>query len=322
MALIFSAPGKTFLAGEYLALDGGMTLLAMTEPRFELRVSAVARSGAGLRKAGPGSGRRDGIPAGSPADRLIARHEEFFSRLDLAFHDPHAGQGGWGASTAQYLTLFALLSWRSATNDEAGRELDTKLLLDEYKKDAWNGEGRAPSGADLIGQMKGGFCFFEKQTGMISRTAWPFENLDGFLIRTGVKVPTHEHLKTLAELDTAPLAEAMVAVREAWNKADGDGFAEGLKSYNRVLQQKRLVTENTLSLLHDLLWMNGVKAAKGCGALGADVVFALVEKNIRRSFEIWAGEKGLEAICLREKTSDGLALKVEGGVELGAGGWL
>lgn len=306
MALIFSAPGKTFLAGEYLALDGGMTLLAMTEPRFELRVSR-------------GRGQREGLPPGSPADNLIRRHADFFRELDLEFRDPHAGQGGWGASTAQYLTLFALLSWKSATNDEAGRELDTKLLLEEYRKDAWNGEGRAPSGADLIGQLKGGFCFFEKQTGMISRTAWPFENLDGFLIRTGVKLPTHEHLRGLKDLDTSDLAAVMTTLREAWNAADGEAFTEALADYSRALQRKSLVAETTLSLLHDLLWLNGVKAAKGCGALGADVVLAVVEKNMRRSFEIWAREKGLEAVSLREASSAGLALKVEGGVDLSAG---
>ena len=39
MSYVFSAPGKTFLFGEYLALNGGPAIVASTGPRFELKVS-------------------------------------------------------------------------------------------------------------------------------------------------------------------------------------------------------------------------------------------------------------------------------------------
>ena len=35
---LLSAPGKTFLVGEYVALAGGPSIVLATEPRFELRV--------------------------------------------------------------------------------------------------------------------------------------------------------------------------------------------------------------------------------------------------------------------------------------------
>lgn len=309
MGLSFSAPGKTFLAGEYLALDGGLALLAMTEPRFSL-------------KAVRGTGRRVGFPAGSPAARRLDRQADFFSTLDLEFVDPHAGAGGWGASTAQYLMVHALQTGGGAWNDEMENLVDTKSLLENYLLDAWDGQGRPPSGADLIGQMKGGLTFFSRQTGLIARGAWPFDNLDGYLIRTGVKLPTHEHLRSLVDLDTTTLAVIMTGLREAWSAADGRGFAEGIREYGRELQARGLVAETTLSLLHDLLWLEGVRAAKGCGAMGADVVFVLVDRSVRRSFQLWAADKGLSPIRLQDHVSGGLSLTVEAAVEMPAGGVL
>ncbi|MBX2989313.1 MAG: hypothetical protein KF802_15600 [Bdellovibrionaceae bacterium] len=303
MALIFSVPGKTFLAGEYLALEGGLTLLAMSEPRFEMRVEL-------------GAGRRAGLSEGSPAMNYIRRHEEFFRGLDLTFRDPHEGAGGLGASTAQYLTVFAMHSWKSAANDEADRELDTKALLENYRQDSWNGEGKAPSGADLIGQLKGGFTFFERQTGLISRGAWPFAEIVPVLIRTGVKVPTHEHLRRLNELDVTDLAPVMTAIRQAWNDRDDRGFADHLNRYGKALAKKGLTAESTLDLLHDLAWMESVAAAKGCGALGADFVLALVRRDLKRSFDLWAEEKELTTVQLLDHVSPGLALKVEKAVPL------
>lgn len=298
MALVYSVPGKCFLAGEYLAMDGGLCLIANVEPRFELRVSA-------------GSGAVLGLPEGSPAMNFVRRHSSFFQSLDLSFVDPHKGAGGWGASTAQYLTVFAAHAWAAAANDEAVRDLDVRELLENYQRDAWNGEGRAPSGADLVAQMKGGWVFFEKSSGMLQRQAWPFDDLEPYLIRTGEKVATHEHLKQLADLGSAELARLMSRVREAWQNSDAEGFALGLSEYGAELRARGWVTERTRSLLHDLLWQDGVRSAKGCGAMGADLVLALVDRKSLRSFEAWLEESGLSWVRPREKSSPGLALRVE-----------
>lgn len=298
MALVYSAPGKCFLAGEYLAMDGGLCLIANVEPRFELRVTA-------------GRGVVEGLPEGSPAMNFVRRHPEFFQSLDLTFFDPHRGAGGWGASTAQYLTVFAAHSWAAAANDEAACDLDLRELLSAYQQDAWNGEGRAPSGADLVAQMKGGWVFFEKSSGMLQRQAWPFENLEPYLIRTGEKVATHEHLRSLGDLGSAELARLMARIREAWASADAEGFVQGVTDFGAELRSRGWVTERTRSLLHDLLWQEGVRAAKGCGAMGADLVLALVDRSFIRSFENWLGEAGHAFVRPREQISPGLALRVE-----------
>lgn len=301
MAVVYSAPGKCFIAGEYLAMDGGPCLVVNVEPRFELRVSE-------------GRGRADGLPSGSPAASFVSRHPEFFHGLDLEFRDPHAGAGGWGASTAQYLTVFAAHAWGAAANDEAHRDLDLRALLESYQRDAWNGEGRAPSGADLVAQSRGGWMFFERATGSIQVSAWPFEDLEPYLIRTGEKVPTHEHLRALGSWDPEPLRRLMMRVRESWSVADAPAFCAALGQYGTELRGRGWATERSRSLLHDLLWRDGVRAAKGCGALGADLVLAVVDRAERRSFENFLEEAGLEAVRPREMLSPGLGLRVEGSV--------
>lgn len=306
MSLVLSVPAKTFVAGEYLALSGGPCLLASTGPCFELHVK-------------DGAGRRDGLPHGSPADLFVQRHAEFFAKLDLSFKDPYQKAGGYGASTAQFLSVFALATWGRSSLDESDRELDLKVLFDEYKACAWNGQGTPPSGADLIGQLKGGFTWFERRAGMISRGLWPFTGAELFLIRTGEKVATHEHLRTLGDFETSELEARMKELRAAWDSANESDFAEALNGYGKALARLGFAAPRTLDLLHDLAWNSSVLASKGCGALGADVVLALVQKNLVRSFQLWCEEKELTYTRVSERLAPGLELKVESAVELGQG---
>lgn len=308
MSLVFSAPSKTFLAGEYGVLEGGLCLLAGTEPRFELEVRE-------------GRGNTEGFHPQSPAVKLMARHLSFFERLDLEFRDPHAGKGGFGASTAQYLMVFALLSWKNSANDESVRELDIRELSDNYLRDAWDGQGRAPSGADLIGQLKGGLTFFEKKAGKISCGAWPFVDLEPILVRTGVKLPTHEHLRSLRSFDFSPLEPIMSKIQQAWNQGNSEDFLTALDEHRRFLTKAGFVADSTQNLLHDLLWTEGVRSAKGCGAMGADVILALVKPSEKKNFlRVWS-ERGHELIPLTEKLSSGLQLQVKSRVELGQDPW-
>ena len=202
-------------------------------------------------------------------------------------------------------------------HDDTHPELDSKLLLENYRQDSWDGQGLPPSGADLIGQLKGGLTFFEKRSGQITASgAWPFDDLEGFLIPTGVKIPTHEHLRILQESDFSDLGVIMESVRNAWKAKDSDAFARGIDAYGKRLAKRGLTLESTLSLLHDLAWQDGVRAAKGCGAQGADVVFALVEKLAVPGFRRWLEEQGLNSFCLRESLSDGLSRQVDSTADL------
>jgi len=119
---VLSVPGKTFLVGEYLALSGGPSLLVATEPRFVLRVKAVAPRG---RAAHP-------FAAASPAGRYLSRvirDSEMFE-----FQDPHQGAGGLGASSAQFALLYA---WQNNIDVPPTSDTLWSELLRDYRLSAW-----------------------------------------------------------------------------------------------------------------------------------------------------------------------------------------
>ncbi len=295
MALSCTIPGKTFLVGEYLALHGGPTLSALTKPCFEL----IARKG---------SGSLGSIHPESPAGKFILDHSDYFKKFDLEFSDPYQGMGGFGASTAQFLGAYAL--WMHQESHHVGMEapFDFKHLLSVYQKYAWNGQGTPPSGADLIAQMKGSMCFFEKRKGLVSIASWPFEDLEFYLIHTGHKVATHEHLKGLKEFDSSALEKAAYQVQDAFATANSVEFLAGVKSYAQALQNLGFTCEPTLKLLEGIRALPGVKAAKGCGALGADVLFVFTEKNQSAALEQYCQTVNVKVVASHRSISVGLQI--------------
>lgn len=296
MALTFFIPGKTFLAGEYLALQGGSALVFLSQPCFEL-------------EAQHGSGKADGIHSASPAGRFIQKHSDYFKNLDVSFRDPYQGRGGFGASTAQFLAVYALWLYKEAHHQDMEKLLDFKHLLDAYYDVAWNGEGQRPSGADLVGQLKGALTFFEKRQGLISVKSWPFTDLDFFLIHTGNKVATHEHLKNLADFDASSLEKSFTLIRESFETADSEKFLHGINAYATALENLNFTCEPTLQLLSDLGNVAGVKAVKGCGALGADVVLAVVAKGQEKALQEFTAARGLSLLSSSGQISNGLQVR-------------
>ncbi|MGZ3795787.1 MAG: hypothetical protein ACXVB1_05460 [Pseudobdellovibrionaceae bacterium] len=265
-SLLLSVPGKSFLAGEYLALKGGASLIFTSRPRFEL----LAKSG---------SGAVEGIHQESPAGKLIQDHKDFFSKYDLSFRDPHQGRGGWGASTAQFLMAFVLNEWRNSCELETLKSLSISRLLESYWKYAWNGQGYRPSGADLVAQYKGSMCYFERRTGLLGIYGWTLGDIDFALIPTGKKVATHEHLKTLGEFKEETLEKALGVIHTALQAADESEFVEGIRANAQALAELGFVAPHTQALCQEMRKHPGVLAVKGCGALGADVILVVYKKN-------------------------------------------
>jgi mevalonate kinase len=279
-SLVLSVPGKSFLAGEYLALKGGPSLVFASKPRFEL-TSVV------------GQGKFEGIHPDSPAGKLIQDHSGFFSKFDLSFNDPHQGRGGWGASTAQFLATFVLNEWRESCELETLKSLSISRLLDYYWKYAWNGQGYRPSGSDLVAQYKGALTLFEKRTGIVSVHGWTFADIDFALIPTNYKLATHEHLKVLSEFNESGLELAMAKIRASLNSGNSAEFVEGIRDYAKALSDLGFVAEHTEKLCADMLTKPGVLAAKGCGAMGADVILVVYEKSQAAAFENYVTSKDL-----------------------------
>lgn len=284
-----SAPGKTFLLGEYLALMGGPAILLCTAPRFRLRIESSPKS------------ELVGIHPDSPAGKFVARHPAYFENLSLHFEDPYRGIGGLGASSAQFALCFAWQQQRSAISDS-----DIFLALEEYQQVAWDGQGIAPSGADVAVQFKGGICYFHKKTGLLEANTWPFVDSEFCLLHTGKKLATHHHLKELDQLNFSDLEGIVNAGLLSLKNKDSRGLASAINQYADSLLAKKLVAENTQIQLQKIHQQAGVLAAKGCGALGADIIFVLLEKTQGPSFAAWAEQQGLKVIYRGNETSAGV----------------
>jgi mevalonate kinase len=298
VALVFTIPGKTFLAGEYLALQEGPTLVFMSQPYFELQAKI-------------GTGHLHGIHPESPAGLFIKQHPEVFAKYDLTFQDPYLGAGGFGASTAQFLAAYAMSLTPEQTHQDMEKLFDLKHLLESYYQVAWKGEGQRPSGADLIGQLRGAYTFFEKRRSSVAVSTWPFANLDFHIVHTGNKVATHEHLKSLAAFDAAGLESAFTLIRQAFDKQLENDLIQGIRIYANALQALGFTCEPTLKLLSEVRELPGVLAAKGCGALGADVILVLTRKGNSSALQDLCHHKGLKIMAERKDMATGLQMQVK-----------
>lgn len=296
MSLNFSVPGKTFLAGEYLALQGGPTLVFLSEPRFELQVQK-GKGGLGV------------IHPESPAGLFVRKYPEIFSQYDLEFFDPYQGRGGFGASTAQFLGVYAFKL--KVVNPEINLETDLQWqdLLEAYYAHAWKGQGQRPSGADLVGQYAGQLTVFEKRSESLATLQWPFTDLDFYLLHTGNKVATHEHLKNLPAFDASDLQTSFMKIRESLQEKSSSGFVEGITAYGAALKKLNFTCAETLSLLGEILNIPHVQTAKGCGALGADVVLALTSKNSGAALKQYCEKNHLSIISSSDQIASGLQVR-------------
>lgn len=296
MSLIFSVPGKTFLAGEYLALQGGPTLVFLSEPRFELKVQK-GQGGLGV------------IHPESPAGLFVRKYADIFSPYDLDFFDPYQGRGGFGASTAQFLGVYAFRLKVVNPYINLATDLQWQDLLEAYYAHAWKGEGQRPSGADLVGQYAGQLTVFEKRTESLAKLQWPFTDLEFYLLHTGNKVATHEHLKNLPAFDASDLQASFVKIRESLLESSSSGFVEGIAAYSSALKKLNFTCPETLSLLGEILHVPHVLTAKGCGALGSDVVLVLTSKNNGASLKQYCEKKHLSIISSSDQIASGLQVR-------------
>jgi mevalonate kinase len=292
----YSVPAKTFLVGEYVALDGGPSIIVNTNPRFEL-VLQPANIGA----AGSGSALFVGS---SPAGRYIAKYPDAFDGQDAEFIDPFQGKGGLGASSAQFaLACAAHKEWKSLDPST----FDWSELLTEYRSCAWNGVGTPPSGADVVAQLTGGITYFDARGSTAGQLEWNFPKLGFTLFRTGSKLPTHEHLKEKNQAPIEALRTLVIEAKRAFDTGSEKLLIDTVHAYGTVLADAGLTADRTTALL------NGMKtkkelfhAVKGCGAMGADVIVAIHDRDLAEDVEIWAEQENLEVCGSLDELSEGL----------------
>lgn len=142
----------------------------------------------------------------------------------------------------------------------------------------------------MLAQLQGGLCAISAAEHNISPLEWPFPEVEIRLYKTKTKINTHDHLKKV-KLDSATLEKLAAPAEDcaqAFITSDKDGFFAALKEFCQVLESAKLVAAPTLELMS--LWnkQSDVYWTRGCGALGADVFAAFVEKGFAPSQELEA----------------------------------
>ncbi len=282
-------PSKTFLLGEYAVLSGSPATLVATKPHFVLKVGA-------------GQGLASGFHPESAAGLFVREHRPMFSRLDMEFFDPHEGKGGFGASSAQYLAVWALWALLQGSSfDLATAFSDFKKIL-ALKKDP-------SSGADFLCQAVGGAPILEVDPLAVLRGSWKFQDMGFAIFRTGVKVQTHEHL-IAAELPKNPeFHEVCVQSLAAFKEGIADEWIENVRRYAKLLKDQGLVAGSTRTLLSRIEDVRGVLFAKGSGSLGADTIVVYMKPDERGKVTSSVRALGLDCVATDLDLSTGLVVK-------------
>lgn len=333
--LCLSIPGKTFLAGEYLALSGGKTLVMATSPRFKMSLSLSS-----VESASP-------FHIESPAGKLWQIHQALLRKYNIQFQDPYL-RGGFGASSAQFALLWSCLQILKFHNAESlmtddshdlaevadnklldnkfsdanlNKQFDDKFsvgswgsavmaepLLDDYRVLAQY-QGKAPSGADIIGPFIGGLCRVQREpTLQVESSNWPFSDKGILLFHTQKKLPTHDHISQIQEIPDKLLSEQMEKILCGLQEKVWDHFVSGLSGYRQILQSKGWLAQHTAEILSFLDAHPKVLFAKGCGAMGADVVAVFCAKDAKAQLIAEIQEKGLILMASEENITNGIGI--------------
>lgn len=284
MFIKLTVPSKTFLLGEYLALYGGEVLIVTTQSKFSMQVSKAITP------------KISGIGANSPAQRFINQCFTALQPLQIVFKDPYQGRGGLGASSAQYLLSYALHHYLTQKNLLSPLTHNIGDLISCYQSHNEENLILPPSGADLIAQLMGQICYYHKKTGQFKTYNWPFTELGFYLLKTNFKIATYKHLQTLKSFPHQPFEICMKAAMDAFKDSDAKKFSAKVNDYAQLLEDEGFVTNSTSRLLNTIRSKSGVIAAKGCGAMGADVILVLCKNKCRHIVTTWASEHGLTLI--------------------------
>lgn len=300
---VLSVPGKTFLSGEYLALEGGTALLFGSAPRFNLKIT---RS-----NGGAGNGRIFSADAmsfhpKSPAGLLYKDNQKYLDQFHLEFVDPYQ-VGGFGASTAQFVLLKAFVDLQDSVWVEGEYHWDWNQWLKSYREYCAK-SGATASGADLIGQVRGGLTLFERNHGRIQNFGWPFPELGLCLFSTGVKLKTHEHLKAVKQIPVGDLASPMQLIEAGLIQSDPVQFINGIEAFTEILEQHGFQAPHILSLKNKASEIPGIWYSRGCGAMGSDVFAVFFDREKISSEKIEAAFPELNLVATEADIETGIRI--------------
>jgi len=203
-------------------------------------------------------------PAGQLEKKLSGK------RQGWVFKDPHSGGGGFGGSTAEFISVYKILKADGSLQD----------IRSEYFK-LFEGLPSPPSGADLVTQYseKPGLFIYSKDPFNLECVSWPFEDMSVLILKTGFKLKTHSHLKHLKESDFSALTKFSKQVISSLKLKKEKELLTRVKEFSAAQETLGLLHNESAGLVKMIDQIEGVQAARGCGAMGADVLAVFVKKE-------------------------------------------
>ncbi|MDR1366098.1 MAG: hypothetical protein LBJ03_03370 [Holosporales bacterium] len=302
-----SVPSKTFLVGEYAVLERFCAILLNTSPKFRLDCSLVG-----------GSANSDNalhISRQSPFFVLVHSYADVFSHYRLKFSDPHLGSGGFGASSAKFL-----MAYRAMTLIK-NEKFNISKTLEYYREISCESgvEGHAkPSGADVVAQYSGGVTYLSPASDP-KDIGWPFEDIAALIFKTSVKIQTYKHLEGLGrkqfqlsgKAEYPALSSVIDMAYQAFTDKSSDLLIKAVNKYAELMLDMKLVHPDTKTILDELRKSQDVLAAKGCGALGADVILVLCNSTNKEQTKTFATGLGLTYVSSSDNLSSGLEFVIQ-----------
>lgn len=279
----YFVPSKTFLTGEYSVLVGGAALGLATSPSFE--ISYPKQSGL------------EAFHPESPAGRYIKSKKQ---SLGVHFYDPYLArgvQGGFGRSTAEYFA--------AAIPDLENNKKGPLQIKEEYLS-FFEKEKVKPSGMDLLIQYLGGVAYVNPVDNEFKSLNWKFADLNFFLISTGLKIKTHEHLEELELSRIADLPQYSNQVIDAYLNKTSDKFLQALDDWSKQLLQRKLTHLSAIEFKQNLEKIDQIKLVKPCGALGADVMIAFFDHQDKERVLSALRKEKMKIQASREDLAEGL----------------
>lgn len=298
MILTFSAPSKTFLAGEYAVLGQAPALVLNTAPRFEL----VARKG---------ETKSADFPEGSPAALWLKERAPLLEGWSLEFKDPHSRQGGFGASSAQFIFVHSLTTYLQSSFAKITEMFDTVSVWNDHQVLTHN----RGSGADVLAQIQGQVSLVDVRNTYTRAMMWPYPELGFGIVRTHQKVRTHEHLAQIDRLSMALLVRPAQACVEAFGASSSEVFVGRLKTFAGALKEFDLQAPASLNLIRVFEDQPWCLCAKGCGALGADTILFLYPMEEKEKMQTFVRKQKLTMVATQQDLSPGLEMRLSVGTE-------
>ncbi len=259
-----SFPSKTFLIGEYAVMGGAPALLVNTQPRFQFHIQHPVKNNS------------HPFHKNSPAGLFIKENKEIFSSVSIQYSQAYGH--GFGLSGAEFNCVYLL---ETLLRGDSIVDIHCFDILEKYLSFLnVNYKERIPSGADVVSQWLGEVCLFCPPT-IAESFSWPFKDLSFSLIRTGESLQTWKHLENLKQKDFSQLQEIAITTLEAVRSSSESLFIQSIHDYKTALEEEGLTHPLTKNILQELNSHSEVLAAKGCGAMGAEVISVFFKKSLK-----------------------------------------